>query len=106
MAKKRTSVKKIAQAYIAALKKSHIHVLRAFLFGSYAQHRFDENSDIDIAIVSNDFSGNRFSDRRVIVPLRRSIDKRIDPLPYRPEDFNESDPLVSAILKTGIQIDR
>jgi hypothetical protein len=42
----------------------------------------------------------------VIVPLRRSIDKRIDPLPYRPEDFNESDPLVSAILKTGIQIDQ
>jgi predicted nucleotidyltransferase len=88
------------------LKKNHIHVLRAFLFGSYTQQRFDENSDIDIAIVSNDFSGNRFSDRRLIVPLRRSIDKRIDPLPYRPEDFNESDPLVSAILKTGIPIDR
>jgi len=52
------------------------------------------------------FAFNRFSDRRVIVPLRRPIDKRIDPLPFRPEDFNESDPLVSAILKTGIQIDR
>jgi predicted nucleotidyltransferase len=106
MAEKRTSIEKIAQTYVAALKKSHIHVLRAFLFGSYVQNRFDENSDIDIAIVSNDFSGNRFTDRRVIVPLRRAIDKRIDPLPYRPEDFNESDPLVSAILKTGIQIEQ
>ncbi|OQY98067.1 MAG: hypothetical protein B6D35_13195 [Candidatus Brocadia sp. UTAMX2] len=33
------------------------------------------------------FSGDRFEDRRRIVPLRRNIDNRIEPLPFRPEDF-------------------
>jgi len=32
------------------------------------------------------------------------VDYSISPLPYRPEDFDESDLFVKEIIKTGIQI--
>jgi hypothetical protein len=32
------------------------------------------------------------------------IDTSISPLPYRPEDFDESDFFVKEIIKTGIRI--
>ena len=36
----------------------------AILFGSYAQGTFNEWSDIDLAIVSKVFVGDRFEDRK------------------------------------------
>jgi uncharacterized protein len=54
--------------------------------------------------VSDDFSGDRFLDRRLLVPLRRSIDRRIEPIPFRSEDFKDYDPLVSEIVKYGKRI--
>lgn len=47
-----------------------------------ANHLFEKGtakewSDIDVALVSPDFTGDRFEDRRRIVPLRRKIDSRL-----------------------------
>ena len=56
-------------------------------------------------MVSPDFTGDRFEDRRKIVPLRRNIDNRIEPLPFRPEDFYDGGMLVEEIKRTGIKLD-
>ena len=61
-------------------------------------------SDIDLALISEAFSGDRFEDRRKIIPLRREIDSRIEPLPFRPEDFENGGILVEEIKKTGVVI--
>ena len=66
-------IKKIRE-YIQELEKMNIPVTRAVLFGSYARGNPKEESDIDIAVVSPAFVGDRFEDRRKIVPLRRKID--------------------------------
>ncbi len=104
MVESRDKIEKIIKNYIRTLEEHNINIDKVYLFGSYARNTAVEDSDIDIAVVSNNFSGDRFSDRRLVVPLRRKIDRRLEPVPYRTEHFESSDPLVFEILKDGIQI--
>ncbi len=104
MAEGLDSIRPIIAQYIEALRKNRITVSEVYLFGSYARQYANPDSDIDLAIVSNSFSGNRFLDRRKIVPLRRNIDNRIEPIPFTPDDFTPSDPLAVEILAHGIEI--
>lgn len=90
--------------YLAIIAKNQIKIDKAYLFGSYAKDCATTESDIDVALVSNDFSGDRFADRRRVVPMRREIDRRLEPVPYRPENFKENDPLMAEILRNGIEI--
>lgn len=66
--------------------------------------KMHEDSDIDVALISDAFTGNRFDDRRKVVPFRRKIDSRIEPIPFRPEDFNRGGLLVEEIKNTGKKI--
>lgn len=104
MAKREDTIKRIVTKYIKLIAANNIKVEKVYLFGSHAKGTAGEHSDIDIAIVSKDFSGDRFADRRLVVPLRRKIDRRLEPIPYRPENFKENDPLVVEILRNGIQV--
>ena len=96
------SIVEIVKRYIAGLEKNNIKVIEAVLFGSYVRGTPKEESDIDIALVSPDFTGDRFEDRRRIIPMRRKIDSRIEPIPFRPEDFYDGGMLVDEIKRTGI----
>lgn len=104
MAESKDTIRRIIDRYIEIITDKNIKVEKVYLFGSRARGTAGEDSDIDIAIVSKDFSGDRFIDRRLVVPLRRKIDKRLEPIPYRPENFKENDPLVVEILRTGIEV--
>jgi len=97
-------IEKIVKSYIEQLENIGIHVQQAILFGSYANGKYDEWSDIDLAIVSKDFIGNRFEDRNKIRKITLQVNSDISPMPYRPEDFNDSDYFVKEILETGIRI--
>jgi predicted nucleotidyltransferase len=86
------------------LERNKIPIEKAILFGSYAKGHANAESDIDVALVSEVFSGDRFEDRRKIIPLRRKIDNRIEPLPFKPEDFENDGILAEEIKKTGILV--
>jgi uncharacterized protein len=98
------NIERNIRAYLDELERIGIHVQQAILFGSYATGNYDEWSDIDLAIVSEDFAGNRFEDRNKIRKITLKVNSDISPMPYRPEDFNESDYFVREILETGIRI--
>ena len=98
------SIVEIVKRYIAELEKNNIKVIEAVLFCSHVRGTTKEESDIDVALVSPDFTGDRFEYRRKIVPLRRNIDNRIEPLPFRPEDFYDGGMLVEEIKKTGMRL--
>ena len=98
-------VRTVVERYLIELEKNNIRVLQAFVFGSYARGTADEDSDIDLAIISKDFAGTRFLDRRRIVPLRRRIDERIEPMPFLPENFADGDPLALQIRAEGIEVE-
>ncbi len=104
MAHSKTSIENIIRKYLNRLNNNNIHVTKAILFGSYAKGTPGESSDIDIAIISEQFKGDRYSDRRLIVPFRRGIDSKIEPMPFRPEDFSAGGMLIDEIKKTGTEI--
>lgn len=94
----------IAKRYIQELRRHKIRVTRAYLYGSYAGGKADRDSDIDIVVVSPQFTGVRFKDSYAISRYCRNIDLRISPLAYRPEHFTEDDIIPHEAMTHGIRI--
>ncbi|MBU1677362.1 MAG: nucleotidyltransferase domain-containing protein [Bacteroidetes bacterium] len=90
--------------FISELERQKIRINRAILFGSYANGTYNDWSDIDLAITSDQFTGNRLTDKSLLRKIKAKIDYSISPLPYKPEDFNESDFFVKKIMEEGISI--
>lgn len=92
----------IAQQYVKAIH-AKFDFNRIILFGSYAKGNYHEDSDIDIAIVFDDYS-NLVDMQLELMRLRRKIDSRIEPHPFREREFVSANPLVHEILKYGQEI--
>lgn len=103
MAEIPTELKELMRNYIAQVNQVK-QVDRAYLYGSYAKGKANKWSDIDVAIVSPDFSQDLFEERVLLMKLALKLDDRIEPSPFRPEDFNLDDPLVNEIRASGIAI--
>ncbi|MBU1568080.1 MAG: nucleotidyltransferase domain-containing protein [Proteobacteria bacterium] len=101
MASTKSTVIDLIKKYITRLNQNNLSVQKVFLFGSYVKGTQREDSDIDIAVISPAFAGDRYSDRRIIVPFRRGIDSRIEPMPFTPEEFAAGGTLIDEIKKTG-----
>ncbi len=104
MAKVPTSIKVLIDNYIESLNAHGIKIIDAFIFGSYAKGNYTELSDIDIALISNDFEGNRFFDKNKIRKITLSISSKIEVIPFNPEDFTHENPLAKEIIDTGIKV--
>ncbi len=87
--------------YIDELNKNGIPIQRAILFGSWVKGSAAEESDVDIALISSVFTDDRFQDRRKIVPFRRKINNRIEPMPFTPHTFDMGGNLVDEIVQFG-----
>lgn len=92
--------------FLGMVSASGLRIERAILFGSYAKGNPNNWSDIDIALVSKDFTGIGFYDRKRVNPFLIKVDSRIEPHPFKPEGFTEENPFVKEILKQGIEITR
>ena len=74
------------------------------LFGSYAKGTENEDSDIDIAIISSDFN-DIIEDGAKLIGLTWKIDTRIEPHPITTEDYQKvSNPFVREVVDTGIKV--
>lgn len=104
MAQVPAQIVELINKFIEEAKKDNITISKAVLFGSYSNNTYHEFSDIDIAVVSDDFEGISFYDSKKLngAMLRTSID--IETHPYRPEEFTTDNPFVKEILETGIRI--
>lgn len=103
MAEIKTELEEIVRKYIVQVKQFK-QVYRAYIYGSYAKGNANKWSDIDVAIVSPDFSQDIFEERVFLMKLALHFDDRIEPSPFRPEDFNLDNPLVNEISTSGIEI--
>ena len=102
MLQKESAIKTIKD-YVAACKEKNIFFNKVILFGSFANGTQREYSDIDVALVSDQFSGMPFADWRMLGPVNiKFVD--IEPHPYSTKYFEEGDPLIEVIKKTGIEI--
>ena len=89
--------------YIEKISK-YYKIEAIILFGSYAKGTENEDSDIDIAIISSDFS-DIIEDGAKLIGLTWKIDTRIEPHPITIEDYkNISNPFVKEVVDTGIKV--
>jgi uncharacterized protein len=98
----KTDALNIAQRYAGAIKANY-NYSKIILFGSYAKGNFNEDSDIDIAVIFKDYS-SLIDMQLELMRLRRKIDSRIEPHPFRESEFDLSNPLVNEIIKYGQEI--
>ncbi len=93
---------KIAGDYAVELN-ANFNSIRIILFGSYAKGNFNDDSDIDIAVIFKDYKS--FPDMQFeLMKLRRKVDSRIEPHPFRESEFDTSNPVVNEIIKYGKEL--
>ena len=91
------------QKYIEKISQ-YYKIEAIILFGSYAKGTENEDSDIDIAIISSDFN-DIIEDGAKLIGLTWKIDTRIEPHPITAEDYeNISNPFVNEVMNTGIKV--
>lgn len=88
--------------FIEEIKKKY-NVTAIILFGSYAKGTENEDSDIDIAVISEDFD-DIYDCMAVLMGMTWDIDARIEPHPIKVKDFEEGNPFVKEIIDTGIKV--
>ncbi len=96
-------INQIILKYADQVKKEY-NVKGIYLYGSYAKGNNTEDSDIDIAVVCEDFTGDIIEDRFRLMKLRRKVDYRIEPHPFAVNEFNEDNPNARVVIQTGIKI--
>jgi len=93
----------IINKFIEEIKK-HYNITAIFLFGSYAKGTENEDSDIDIAIISDDFD-DIYDCMAHLMGMTWDIDARIEPHPIKKKDFDEvSDYFIKEVIDTGIKV--
>ena len=101
----RLSAIKIAGQFVVDVVQSGIKVRKAYLYGSYAKNQQRNWSDIDIALVADNFSGVSFIDMlafKKVITMEKYIPvqlKTYSTLDFKPDSFANEE-----ILKTGIEI--
>jgi len=94
---------KYISGYIAECNKLGVHFKKVILFGSYARNTPHEWSDVDLALVSDDFTGMRLEDRDKVSPADiKFVD--IQSHMFNTAYFEEGDPFIEEIIKTGKEI--
>lgn len=96
-------IRQIATEY-AALVSKEFAPCEIYLFGSHVKGTSTDDSDIDIAVVGDEFLDDPVMDLFHLMKLRRRVDKRIEPHPFMRNDFIVSNPYVNEILTTGVRI--
>jgi uncharacterized protein len=93
----------IANQYAEILKQK-LDIQSIYLFGSYLKGTNDSDSDIDIAVIADDLTGDLFEDTIKLMKYRRQVDNRIEPHPFLTSEFNEQNPIAKEIMDTGTKI--
>jgi predicted nucleotidyltransferase len=104
MAETKPYIVDLVNKLIIEAKKFNINILKVILFGSQANGTANEWSDIDLAVISDDFQGIRFYDNEKIMRAKLNTSCDLEIHPFRPEEFTEENPFVITILKNGIRI--
>jgi len=97
-------IKSIVKNFIIAVKKHDIRVEAAILYGSYAKGTADQDSDIDVAVISPDFGKDKFEEAIFLKKISEEVYLGISPEPYSLEEYkkaSENDFLYQEIIKKG-----
>ncbi|MDR0904344.1 MAG: nucleotidyltransferase domain-containing protein [Ruminococcus sp.] len=94
----KNEVRQIVSDYAGAVKDV-FPVDKVVLFGSYVNGTPNEWSDIDVAVIINNFTGDWYGDAVQLVRLRRNISTDIEP--HLLDEINDGTGFCEHVLKTG-----
>jgi predicted nucleotidyltransferase len=80
-------IKDIVKEYCRALVAAGILLDKAILFGSDANSKQREYSDIDVALFLNKYKNDRFETWLELMKLTRKFDIILEPHPFLSSDF-------------------
>ena len=95
----------IVRSYARDMEEFGVRLRAVFLYGSFAKGTQREWSDIDVALVADEFTG--LPDDCNLFPYMGGIRKPytlIEAKTYPTEYFLQGDPYIEEITKTGIKI--
>jgi predicted nucleotidyltransferase len=88
-----------------ALEANHITVERMVLFGSHAEGAAREQSDIDVAVISGDFSAQGFWERiRLLSDAIYEVGLPIEAVALSPEEWERADRPIVVFARKGMEI--
>lgn len=99
------TIKQIALKYRSLLIKHNIQPDIIILFGSQAKGTAHKDSDIDLAIVSRDFTKESRKDSIKLNKLAYEIDAPLEIIPINYYEYMKKEtrsPILDQIFKTGI----
>ena len=101
----RNAAIEIVGDYAREIEAQGVHLNMVIMYGSFAKGTQHEWSDIDVALVADEFIGVPFIDHQLFPYI--GIKKpyiRIEAMTYPTDYFRESDPFIEEIKKEGIVI--
>lgn len=87
--------------YIKLIREKYTDIETAYLFGSFATGKSNQDSDIDLALIFKNLDDSKRFDIQVQLMMMAS---EIEPHPISHDDFYSGNPFVIEIKKTGIEI--
>lgn len=98
------AIMKQMKDFVSLVDSCGITLRRAILFGSYARNKQTKYSDIDVALVADEFCNVPSEDVKLFMKAMLKY-YMVQPQTYNTKDFSpDKDPFVSEILRTGIEI--
>ena len=86
------------------LNSEGLNIITAYLYGSWADRTSHKDSDIDVAIISTDLSGDRLEDWCRLNGVATRIDARMEVIGFLPERFRDENPLAWEVKTNGIKL--
>ena len=100
----REAVVEKVRLFLHHLRQAQVDVAAAYLYGSHSAGVAGPHSDIDVAVVSSDLSGDRLQDWMTLNRISSRIDARMEVIGFRPEQFQDENPLVWEVKTRGLQL--
>jgi len=96
------AVLEITSNFRKTLESAGIKASKMILFGSYASGEQKEGSDIDIVVISEDFSGKNYWERiDILSSAIYQIFEPIEAVAMTPEEWENGDSLIVDYAKDG-----
>ncbi len=93
----------IIRQFKQALESADIHVEQLILFGSNAQGTDREDSDIDVVVISPNFSGKTYWERiDILTEAIYDVFAPIEASAFTPEEWESGKSLISEYAQHGV----
>ena len=101
----KAAVLEIVRRFKLALERSGVPVSKVLLFGSYTTGTYNENSDVDVVVISEAFKGlNHWQRIERMTDALYAVFQPIEARPLTPEEWDSDESMTAAYAKTSTLI--